>query len=102
MLKSNVLSVERPRASFLARSRGEILEFLGWAAKKSAVLVLLFYKGAVSPLLPSLCKFHPTCSMYAVEAVERHGVRKGLWLAVKRLLRCRPFSPGGCDPVPDA
>ncbi len=102
MPKSNVLSAERPALRLLPRSSGEILDFLAWAAKKSIVLLLLFYKGAVSPLLPSLCKFHPTCSMYAAEAVERHGIRKGLWLAARRLLRCRPFAPGGFDPVPDA
>ena len=66
------------------------------------VLTLLFYKGAVSPLLPSFCKFHPTCSVYAMEAVEQYGVKKGLWLTIKRVCRCRPFSPGGHDPVPHA
>jgi putative membrane protein insertion efficiency factor len=68
------------------------------------LLVLLFsvYKVFLSPLLPSSCKFYPTCSAYATEAVERHGAARGLGLALKRLLRCRPFSPGGYDPVPDA
>jgi uncharacterized protein len=66
------------------------------------VFGLLFYKGALSPMLPSCCKFYPTCSTYAKEAVERHGVARGLLLAARRLLRCRPFAPGGHDPVPDA
>jgi len=66
------------------------------------VFCLLFYKSALSPLLPSFCKFYPTCSVYAREAVERHGVSRGLSLAARRLLRCRPFSQGGFDPVPDA
>ena len=66
------------------------------------IFCLLFYKTSLSPVMPSSCKFHPTCSMYAKEAVERHGVRRGLILAARRLLRCRPFSPGGFDPVPDA
>jgi len=66
------------------------------------VFLLLFYKSALSPVLPTFCKFHPTCSMYAKEAVERHGVMRGLMLAARRLLRCRPFAPGGHDPVPDA
>jgi len=66
------------------------------------VFLLLFYKNALSPLLPTFCKFHPTCSIYAKEAVERHGVVRGLTLAARRLLRCRPFAPGGHDPVPDA
>lgn len=66
------------------------------------VLALLWiYKTAVSPLLASSCKFHPTCSAYAGEAIERHGVAQGSWLALKRLLRCRPLSPGGIDPVPE-
>ena len=71
-------------------------------AQHSLVLLLLFYKSAVSPFLPSACKYEPTCSMYAKEAVERHGALKGLWLAIKRLLRCHPFTRGGFDPVPDA
>ena len=66
------------------------------------VFLLLFYKSQISPFLPSACKYQPTCSMYAKEAVERFGVRKGLYLAVKRLLRCHPFAQGGFDPVPDA
>ena len=77
--------------SFLARFGGRL-----------AVAALVIYKGGISPLLPSFCKFYPTCSVYAIEAVERHGVGRGLWLAAKRVLRCRPFSPGGHDPVPDA
>jgi putative membrane protein insertion efficiency factor len=67
-----------------------------------ALFALAAYKAILSPMLPSACKFYPTCSMYAKEAVERHGVLKGTWLATKRLLRCRPFARGGFDPVPDA
>lgn len=66
------------------------------------VFLLSLYKAFFSPLLPSSCKFYPTCSVYAMEAVQRHGVVRGLSLALRRLLRCRPFSPGGYDPVPDA
>ena len=98
MLKFNAFFARR-RQRLLLRSHGSLL---AWATKKAVVLTLLFYKGTISPLLPSLCKFHPTCSIYAVEAVERYGVRKGLWLAAKRLLRCRPFSQGGYDPVSHA
>ena len=57
------------------------------------------YKRHVSPLLPPACRFTPTCSEYAVEAVERHGVLKGTALAAKRVLSCNPFSRGGYDPV---
>ncbi len=66
------------------------------------VFLLSLYKVFLSPVLPSSCKFYPTCSAYAQQAVERHGVVRGLGLALRRLLRCRPFSAGGYDPVPDA
>lgn len=59
------------------------------------------YKAFVSPLLPPACRFSPTCSEYAYEAVARHGALKGSWLAAKRLARCHPFTQGGFDPVPD-
>ncbi|WP_157212215.1 membrane protein insertion efficiency factor YidD [Desulfomonile tiedjei] len=58
------------------------------------------YQIFISPVFPSACRFYPTCSEYAREAVLTHGVVKGTWLAVKRLARCRPFGPGGFDPVP--
>lgn len=60
------------------------------------------YQILLSPLLGGACKFYPSCSQYAAEAVVRHGARRGAWLAVGRLLRCRPFSPGGYDPVPES
>ncbi len=63
-------------------------------------MLLRFYKLAISPLLPSACRFHPTCSDYTREAVERHGAARGMWLGAKRLARCHPFHPGGVDPVP--
>ncbi len=65
------------------------------------VWLLRLYKRFVSPLLPPACRFHPTCSVYAVQALERHGALRGSWLALKRLARCHPFHPGGLDPVPD-
>jgi len=58
------------------------------------------YRLLVSPLLPRSCRFHPSCSEYAEEALERHGAWRGGWLAAKRLCRCGPWHPGGCDPVP--
>jgi uncharacterized protein len=60
------------------------------------------YKRLVSPFLPRACRFHPTCSEYAAEAVEVHGALKGSVLAAHRLLRCNPWSAGGIDPVPTA
>ena len=68
---------------------------------KGVVLFLLrSYKRFVSPILPRACRFEPTCSVYMYQAVEKKGVGKGLYLGVKRLLRCHPFSAGGYDPVP--
>lgn len=67
---------------------------------KFAVLSLLeLYKAFVSPFLPPACRFEPTCSEYARQAVEKYGAMKGSWLGVKRILRCQPFSKGGYDPV---
>jgi hypothetical protein len=60
---------------------------------------LRFYKAGVSPLLPPACRFVPTCSEYALEAVERYGALRGGWMGLRRLLRCHPFHPGGFDPV---
>jgi uncharacterized protein len=62
---------------------------------------LRFYIVFLSPFFGGACKFYPSCSNYAVEAVTKHGVRRGIALAAKRLLRCRPFTQGGFDPVPD-
>ena len=62
--------------------------------------VLRLYKFAISPLLPSACRYLPTCSEYMREAVERHGVWKGTWMGMRRLSRCHPFHAGGYDPVP--
>ena len=64
------------------------------------VFLLGWYKRLISPWLPSACRFYPTCSDYMREAVEAHGVAKGLWLGLKRLGRCHPFHAGGPDPVP--
>jgi putative membrane protein insertion efficiency factor len=58
------------------------------------------YRWFLSPLLPRACRFHPSCSEYAEEALTRHGAARGGWLAARRLCRCGPWHPGGCDPVP--
>lgn len=64
------------------------------------LLPLRFYKWALSPLLPPMCRFHPSCSVYAMGAIAVHGPVKGVFLAARRVTRCHPFNPGGLDPVP--
>jgi putative membrane protein insertion efficiency factor len=68
--------------------------------KQLLLILIKFYQFFISPLTGPNCRFYPTCSAYAVEAVQKHGSRKGGWLAVKRILRCHPFHAGGFDPVP--
>ena len=68
----------------------------------SVLLALIgFYRSFISPILGPRCRFTPTCSAYGLEAIQKHGPWKGGWLTLKRLLRCHPFTPCGCDPVPD-
>lgn len=67
--------------------------------RKILIALLKGYKWFISPLLPSACRFHPTCSEYMAEAIQRHGVPKGIWMGLKRLGRCHPFHEGGYDPV---
>lgn len=65
-----------------------------------AILLIRAYQRGVSPWLPRSCRFYPTCSQYAVEAIEKHGILRGGGLAARRVLRCHPGNPGGYDPVP--
>jgi putative membrane protein insertion efficiency factor len=65
-----------------------------------ALAPLRFYKRFLSPLLPPMCRFDPTCSIYMMQAIEKHGTLRGVWLGLRRLARCHPFNPGGWDPVP--
>ncbi len=68
---------------------------------KAVVLMLIRgYSFALSPLLGNNCRFYPSCSQYASEAIQSHGLIKGGWLTARRLLKCHPFHSGGCDPVP--
>jgi len=69
--------------------------------KYAAMALIRLYQLTLSPLLPSACRFTPTCSHYGYEAFKRHGFFKGGWLTVKRISRCHPFHPGGYDPVPE-
>ena len=67
---------------------------------KGMLVMLRFYKREISPMLPPCCRYTPTCSEYAMQAVEKYGAVKGTFLATKRILRCNPFHKGGYDPVP--
>lgn len=68
--------------------------------KHLLVLLVRAYQVGLSPLLPASCRYYPSCSAYAIQAIEKHGAARGGWLAAKRILRCHPFRPGGFDPVP--
>ena len=68
--------------------------------KKFFICIIRFYQVCISPLFPPCCRFYPTCSNYALQAIEKYGPVKGIYLSIKRILRCNPFSKGGYDPVP--
>ncbi len=67
---------------------------------RALIAAIRFYQKGISPLTPPSCRFHPTCSQYGLEAVQRYGAARGSWLTVRRLARCHPFCKGGYDPVP--
>lgn len=68
--------------------------------RTALILFVRAYQIVLSPLLPVSCRYYPSCSTYAIEALERHGALRGGWLTLRRLARCNPFRPGGYDPVP--
>jgi putative membrane protein insertion efficiency factor len=65
------------------------------------MLPIMGYRRLIGPMLGPRCRFEPSCSAYALEALRRHGALRGLWMAIRRIGRCHPFNPGGYDPVPD-
>ncbi len=65
-----------------------------------AISLVKFYKIFISPLFPPSCRFYPSCSEYSIQAFSKYGFIKGLWLSIKRIIRCNPFNPGGIDEVP--
>ncbi|HKJ04075.1 MAG TPA: membrane protein insertion efficiency factor YidD [Geopsychrobacteraceae bacterium] len=67
---------------------------------KPFIFLIDFYRYLISPFLPQSCRFHPTCSSYARDALIKHGLFKGLYLSLMRILKCHPFHPGGYDPLP--
>lgn len=78
----------------------DVLRFVARVPRTVLVLGVRAYQVGLSPLLPASCRYYPSCSAYAVEALERHGALRGSWLAARRIARCHPFRPGGYDPVP--
>ncbi len=82
------------------------MEKTGKALRKITIalplLLVKFYQWFISPMLGQRCRFHPTCSYYAIEALNSHGLLIGGWLSIKRILKCHPFNPGGVDPVPES
>ncbi|ASU81739.1 membrane protein insertion efficiency factor YidD [Nocardiopsis gilva YIM 90087] len=72
----------------------------GDVAARLLILPIRVYQRFISPLFPPTCRFYPSCSAYAVEALREHGAARGTWLTVRRIGRCHPFHPGGLDPVP--
>lgn len=99
----------RPRPTLRIRQRlrriaeqGERVPSEALVLRRMLVGAIRLYQAGVSPLLPSACRFDPSCSEYARIAIERHGVGRGSWLAVRRIARCHPFGGFGPDPVPEA
>ncbi len=90
-------------ADHLERTVHEDQRVVGGIAGVPRFLLILgvrLYQVALSPLLGGSCRYFPSCSAYAIEALERHGAARGSWLAIRRIGRCHPFRPGGYDPVP--
>lgn len=76
------------------------MKWLVAVPRQLLVLLVRLYQVSLGPLLPAACRYTPSCSAYAIEALQRYGALKGGWMAVRRIGRCHPFRPGGYDPVP--
>lgn len=85
----------KPRIFFM-----QIVKALSGALSFLLLIPIYFYRACISPLIPPSCRFTPTCSAYALEAIKKHGPIKGLYLTVRRILRCHPWGGSGYDPVP--
>ena len=76
------------------------MKYIAKALRFILITLIRAYKKLISPILPRSCRFYPSCSSYALEALQKHGLGKGFLLSVKRISKCHPFHPGGYDPVP--
>jgi len=85
---------------FSTENRKQQTENIQTVPTHLALWLIRAYQLLISPLIPNCCRFAPSCSHYAAEALRRYGLRRGLWLSLRRLARCHPFHPGGWDPVP--
>lgn len=96
------MTARRTVSSRLATLRGDLPVLVAFNPVRLVLIGFLrLYRLLISPLYGQVCRFHPTCSAYALGAVERHGALLGSYLAARRLIRCHPWNAGGCDPVPD-
>ena len=86
----------------MTEADGQLAQARPSAAARVLMALITGYRRFISPLLGPRCRFAPSCSAYALEAVREHGALRGAWLAVRRVGRCHPFNPGGFDPVPPA
>jgi putative membrane protein insertion efficiency factor len=86
----------------MTEADGQLAQARPSAAARVLMALITGYRRFISPLLGARCRFAPSCSAYALEAVREHGALRGAWLAVRRVGRCHPFNPGGFDPVPPA
>jgi putative membrane protein insertion efficiency factor len=101
LLATPALLRARWRAGCLESAQGSSAELTGTRLNRLLISLVASYQREISPLRPPCCRFSPTCSHYAAEALQRHGTRRGTVLAARRLLRCRPGAAGGIDPVPE-
>ena len=77
-----------------------MMKDLSASVKRICIGLIRGYRMVISPLFLPVCRYQPTCSQYAIDAIQQYGVRRGVWLGIRRILRCNPFYPGGYDPVP--
>lgn len=94
------MAVTAPDPSSTTPSQGEHRRGIAHLVSRPLIWLVRLYQVGLSPLLPASCRYYPSCSAYALEALQRYGAWRGSWLAIRRIARCHPFHAGGYDPVP--